>query len=212
MLFKDRRDAAGKLLKILKADLLVKKNLGNIVIISLLRGGVVIGKIIADKLKAVHLPLVVAKIPAPHNEELAIGALCFDIPYLERSILQNLNLHNNEITRQIAIARYKFETYTKEFGIREKLYDAVQNKLVIVVDDGIATGSSAKTAVLFLKTKKPKGVIFASPVSSTDLNLPGYDKVIIAYQDASFSSVSQFYQSFPQIENAKVKQTLSSKS
>lgn len=208
MLFKDRRDAAAKLLQILKDDSLVKKNAKNITIVSLLRGGVVIGDYLAKKLKAAHLPLVVAKIAAPHNEELAIGALCFDIPYLERSILQNLNLHKNEITHQIAVARYKFDTYIEEFEIKEHVYDAIKNKLVIVVDDGIATGASAKAALLFLKTKGPKSVIFAAPVSSTDLNLPGYDKVIIAYQDALFTAVSQFYQNFPQIENNQVKKLL----
>lgn len=207
-MFKDRVDAASQLLKKLRVDPLVKKNPKNIVIISLLRGGVVIGDYLAKKLKAVHLPLVVAKIPAPFNEEFAIGAFCFDIPYLEKSTVDSLNLNKREITIQIAQSRYKFDSYTKEFNINEALYDKIKNKLVIVVDDGIATGASAKAAVLFLKTKEPAKIILASPIAPTDFKAQGFDKAIILRKDSNFKAVSQFYRNFPQVENKEVKQLL----
>ena len=84
MLFKDRRQAGEKLAAILKHDNVVSQNHKNIIIVSLLRGGVVVGKTIAENLQVKHLPLIVTKISAPNNIELAIGALCYDTIYLDK--------------------------------------------------------------------------------------------------------------------------------
>jgi predicted phosphoribosyltransferase len=208
MKFSDRADAASKLLKKIRFDPLVKKNLKNIVIISLLRGGAVIGNYLSKKLKAPHLPLVVAKIPAPQNPELAIGALCFDISYLERRIVEQLNLTKRERADQIKIAREKFNSYILRFGIKENIYEKLKNKIIILVDDGVATGASVKAALLYLRTKDPAKIILAVPVGPIDFEIGGIDKVLILYKDPNFSAVSQFYEKFPQIEDDEVRRLI----
>lgn len=209
MIFKDRREAGRKLLVRLFEDREIKKNKGKVVIISLLRGGIVVGDVIAKGLDVKHLPLVVTKIPAPHSPELAIGALCFDMVYLEKSVVDSLGLDKGIISLQIDIAREKFNSYLKRFGIKQSVYTrSLKNKIVVVVDDGIATGSTIKAAVLFLKSKKPKSIILAVPVAPTDFYIVGVDKQFILYKDFAFGAVSQFYEHFPQVEDEEVKKML----
>lgn len=197
-------DAAKKLLK----KIPYKESL---TVVSLLRGGVIIGDILAKKLHCPHLPLVVAKIPSPHNPELAIGAVCFDTAYLEKTIVDSLHLKKSEITDQIKTARKKFDSYCKTFGIKESIYQKIGGKNVILTDDGIATGSTVRTALLYLKSKSAAKIVLAAPVAPIDFSAKGFDEVVILYRDPDFHSVSQFYQNFPQIETEEVKQILNSK-
>ncbi|MBI4009180.1 phosphoribosyltransferase [Candidatus Roizmanbacteria bacterium] len=209
MIFKDRPDAGRKLLVKLFQDKEIKKNKKNVVVVSLLRGGIVVGDTIAKGLQVKHLPLVVTKIPAPHNPELAIGALCFAIVYLEKSVVNSLNLEKSEIVNQIKIAREKFNSYTQRFGIKKSTYGrSFKNKLVILTDDGIATGSTVKAAILYLRSKKPKSLFLAVPVTPDDFYITGVDKLFILHKDVAFGAVSQFYEHFPQVEDEEVKRLL----
>jgi len=203
MLFKDRVDAGKKLAKIL-----YKKNLKNAVVVSLLRGGIIVGQEIAKKLKGNHFPLAVAKIPAPQQSELAIRALCFDLTYLESRIVSSLNIDKPTIKKQISIAKVKFRSYLERFNLKKSAYKKIKNKTVVLVDDGIATGSTVKAALLFTKSLKPKKTILASPVAPAEFINPGFDQLIILHYDPTFSSVSQFYKSFPQVEDEEIKRLL----
>lgn len=203
MIFKDRAEAGKKL-----AEILSKKNLKNLVVISLLRGGVVVGEEISRRLKINHLPLAVAKIPAPYQSELAIGALCFDFTYLESRIVISLNIDKPTIKKQVNIAKEKFRSYLERFNLKKSIYKKIKNKIVVLVDDGIATGSTVKAALLFVKSLKPRKIILVSPVAPTDFINPGFDQLIILHYDPSFSSVSQFYLDFPQVEDEEIKKIL----
>ncbi|MFH0979813.1 MAG: phosphoribosyltransferase family protein [Candidatus Roizmanbacteria bacterium] len=203
MIFKDRTEAGKKLAKILS-----KKNLKNAVIISLLRGGVIVAAEIAKKLKINHFPLAVAKIPAPCQSELAIGALCFDFTYLESRIVNSLNIDKPTIRKQVNIAKVKFRSYLGRFNLKKSIYKKIRNKIVILVDDGIATGSTVKAALLFVKSLKPKKIILASPVAPDVFENIGFDDLIIFHRDQTFSSVSQFYNSFPQVDDDEIKRLL----
>lgn len=208
MLFKDRTHAAEKLFKILMRDPFLKKNRSKVVVVSLLRGGVVLGAYLSKKLTGPHLPLAAVKIPAPGNAELAIGALCFDVTYLERQVLQLLNLSRAEISKQIQFTREKFIDYSSRFNLDESMYKQIRNKVAVLVDDGIATGASIKCAVLYLKTFNPYKLIVASPISSSDFELTGIDGLYILHKDSSFLSVSRFYEVFPQLGDEEVKKYL----
>lgn len=212
MIFKDRTDAGRKLLVRLFEDSNIKKNKTKVVVVSLLRGGIVVGETITNGLQAKHLPLAVAKIPAPHNPELALGAVCFDVTYLEKNVLNSLGLTKGEIAIGVDLAQEKFKSYAKKFNIRKAKYSRVfKNKLVILVDDGIATGSTVKAAILYLKTKKPKLIYLAVPVAPYDFSAVAIDKEIILHKDFGFGAVSQFYASFPQVEDDEVKKILKRK-
>jgi predicted phosphoribosyltransferase len=182
----------------------IKNNLKNTLVVSLLRGGFIIGYQIAKKLSIPHFPLMVAKISAPHQEELAIGALCFNKIYWEKSILNSLNLPKNILNNQIKKAKEKFLNYCHEFNIKEEQFQSIENKIVILTDDGIATGSTVNSAFLFLKSKKPEKVILAIPVAPSDFKNPGFDQQIILYQDPFLSAVSQYYQNFSQVTNEEI--------
>lgn len=211
MLFKDRIDAAEKLYKLLTSDPSIKQNKGSLVVVSLLRGAIVLGAYLSKKFSCLHLPLAAVKIPAPSNPELAIGALCFDVTYLDRGIIKLLHLSRFESSQQIKIARDKFDRYIARFNLNESLYKKIEGKTVILVDDGIATGASVKCAVLYLHTKKPKKLIVTAPVASSDFELAGIDGLYILHKDPAFVSVSRFYDVFPQIEDEEVKKYLSKK-
>lgn len=209
MIFKDREEAGKKLYEVLKNNFYLTLHVEEIVVVSLLRGGIIIGDVVAKNFKAVHLALVVTKIPAPYNPELAIGALCFDVVYLDNYIVGSLGLNKKNIADQISIAKEKFNQYLKKFELKEDLYKKLKQKVVVLVDDGIATGSTVKAALLYIKSKKAKKIFIAVPVAPSDFDPSGFDKVFIFYKDPLFSAVSQFYENFPQIEDEEVKKLLS---
>lgn len=196
MIFKDRQEAGKKLAKIL-----YRKKIKTAVVVSLLRGGAVIGQEISKRLKILHLPLAVAKIPAPFQSELAIGAMCFDFVYLEKRIVESLNIDKPAIRNQITIAKEKFSSYLKRFNLKKSIYKKLKNKTVVLADDGIATGSTTKAALLFIKNLGPKKVILAIPVAPIDFETLGFNETIILNRDINFSSVSQFYKDFPQVSD-----------
>lgn len=207
MIFKDRADAAGQLFQKLKNDPLLKKR-PDVAVVSLLRGGVILGKILSEKLRCSHLPLVCTKIGAPDNEELAIGALAYDVVYLEARTINSLSLSKKEITAQIEKAKEKLHEYNQTFELNENLYQNLSEKTVVLVDDGVATGATMKTAALFVKEKRARIIVIATPVSSDSFDFAGVDKTIILHRDPYFSAVSQFYEDFPQIEDTEVKKIL----
>jgi len=208
MIFKNRAAAGEKLASLLTNNYYFKRSttLNKLVVVSLLRGGIVVGNEIVKSFKTRHLPLVVVKIPAPGNPELAIGALCFETIYLESQIIKLLGLEKIEISNQIKLAREKFNSYLKLFKIKKSIFSKeLKNKVIVLVDDGIATGASIKAAHLFLKQYKPHKIILAVPVGPVDFDNKGFDKIFILHKDASLSAVSQFYEYFPQIEDEEVK-------
>lgn len=196
MLFQDRLDAGNQLVDRLTGY----KN--NSIVVSLLRGGVIVGDAIAKKLKIPHLFLAAVKISHPDQSELAIGALCFNKIYLDN---QYVSFFDKKTTnQQVKNAKIKFSSYLKRFNLKKISFKTIKNKTVILVDDGIATGATVKAALIFLKSQGPKKIILAVPVTPTDFKNPGFDEIIILHCDPSFSAVSQFYQNFPQIEDEEI--------
>ena len=193
MLFKNRWEAGERLAQVLKENFKIKKD--EYLILSLLRGGWVVGKAIAKKLDIPHLPLPVAKIASPLNPEYAIGALCFD-----KVFIHDRSFSKQEVKEALERAKQKFEKYLKTFGLKEEDYEAIEGKAVFIVDDGVATGSSAEAAALFAKEKGAKRVVLAAPVAPADLFLQNFDEEIVLYKPHHFSAVSQFYEDFSPVE------------
>lgn len=204
MIFKDRRDAGKKLGEVV-ADKLQGTDSKNIVVVSLLRGGILVGYEVAKKLHAAHVPLVVTKIASPQSEELAIGAVCYDITYLDRDIIQYIgNIPRPLIRHHIEEAQFFFEDYLDRYILDSVQYQKIiKGKTVVIVDDGVATGASAKAAYLFLSTLKPKKVLIAAPVILGHVKIPDVE-VVELVPNAESGSVSQFYASFPQVEDEEV--------
>lgn len=202
MMFKDRRDAGQKLAKTLSALDLKKPY-----VLGMARGGVPVAYEVAQELKAPLDVLVVRKLGTPQNPEFGFGAIAPNgFSELNEEIIRDLNLAD------IEIADIK-EKEEEELLRRMKKYRGdrslpnLSNKTVIVVDDGIATGVSAKVAVAYLKSKKPKEIILAAPVCAQDsgeMLKEKADKVICLSSPPYFFSVGEWYEYFPQITDKEV--------
>jgi predicted phosphoribosyltransferase len=204
MIFKDRAEAGKRMAEFLPKDKNILKERKNIIVLSLLRGGAIVGYQIAKKLSLPHFPLVVKKIGAPFNEELAIGAVCNEEYFLDNGLIKRLGLDKIQVETQIKKTKEKQKEYLKKF-INKKKFPTLRNKTVILVDDGIATGASANVALQYLKKQKVKKVFLAVPVTPTDFNCSSFDKVFILHQDPFLSAISQFYQEFGQVTDEEVR-------
>src|SRR5919197_4226702 len=220
----------------------------DIIVLALPREGVVIGDFISDILGA-KLDIVVSrKIGAPDNPEFAIGAVMPDGSYfLNEDIVDMLNIPQSYITQQANIQKKEIQRRVQIFtgksskgdeveGEAEKqnrgYYNSYYNnnnnfegKIVVLVDDGIATGATMLSAAQWLKTKQNccKILIIAVPVAppppspslqtSSNSNEDTVrklnqiaDKVIILYRPEPFYSVGQFYKQFEQVTDMEVRQ------
>ena len=176
-------------------------------VLAIPRGGVVVGYEIAQTL---HLPLDVIiphKLGAPYNPELAIGAITEDgSTVLDDNLITDLGVSQDYITKES-------ERQKKEIERRLVLYRQNQPNLylkgkdVIVVDDGIATGSTMKAALLSVKNKGARSIIVAIPVGprSTIKELEKRaNRVVCLYLPEYFQAIGQFYVDFSQTTDDEV--------
>lgn len=201
MRFSDRKDAGQRLAYAL-ADF--KEGAGTVVV-ALPRGGVVLGRVIADALDAPLDLVVPRKIGARENEEYAIGAVTEsgDTVWNET---ERARADDAYIGRTVAAerkeAQRRLAAYRKGMPPRE-----LAGKTVILVDDGIATGLTMRAAVATVRGEKPSRLVVAVPVAPPDavrLLEKEVDKVVVLHQAASFMAVGQFYGTFDQVEDDEV--------
>jgi len=161
--------------------------------------------------------MISKRLRAPHNEEMAIGAVTEDgTTYLNKSLIEELKISdvyvNNEISYQLQeIKRLSNMYYQGKKSFMGGEHITFRDKTVIIVDDGAATGSTIMATVRSLrKTYNPKRVIVAvavSPKSTVGLfRSEGLDhvEVITSPADTNFGTIEQFYQNFDQVSDNKV--------
>lgn len=203
MLFIDRYDAGKKLVY----PLIKYQNQPDTVVLGLPRGGVVVAYEVAHGL---HLPLDITcprKIGSPINPELAIGAITetgetfFNEDLIQRlAVPQSYILREMEKEKKVAIAR-------TELYRRGKEPLDVKNKIVILVDDGLATGATMKAAIQSIKKSGAAKIIVAVPVGPSDTLheiKQLVDEAICLATPAFFSAVGQFYENFLSTEDSEV--------
>lgn len=205
-MFKDRQEAGELLARKLEKTInpSAGSGQGNFVVVALLRGGIILGKKVADYFKASLLPLAVKKIGAPLNPELAIGAVTFHkIYYLDEDLVRYLNVDREYVRNSLESKGKEAETLQKKF----KDEPSLKGKTVVIVDDGVATGTTVICAVKHVKNLQAKEIILATPVIAKDSlrNIKNYfDRIISLKIVDSLISVSQFYKHFPQITDNDV--------
>jgi putative phosphoribosyl transferase len=200
--FVDRVDAGKRLASVLK-NFSGKKG----IVLAIPRGGVVVGYVIA---KTLNLPLdiiIPRKIGAPDNPELAIGAVAEDgTAILDQNLIKYLGVSREYVIEET-------ESQKKEIRRRLKLYkqDASYPDLkgldVIVVDDGIATGSTMKAALASVKNRGASSITVAVPVGppSTIEELEKMaDRVVCLYTPEFFQAIGEFYRDFSQTSDEEV--------
>jgi len=205
-LFADRVEA-GKRLASALADYVGKDG----IVLAIPRGGVVVGFEIARSLGLSLDVIVPRKIGAPGNPELAIGAITEDgTIILDESLVNQLGVSR-------AYIKEESERQRLEIKRRLKLYRGdvpvprLKDREVIIVDDGIATGSAMKAALASVRKSGAKTVIVAIPVGplSTIRELERQaDRVVCLYTPEPFYAIGEFYENFAQIENLEVTEFL----
>lgn len=206
MVFENRKQA-GKLLAEKLTDYSGKRDT---LILAIPRGGIVVGAEIARELNVGLDVVVTKKIGAPGNPELAIGAVAEDgKPIFDGSLVQRLDVNDHYKKKATQEVQNKIKDYINKFREGRKL--EVDGKIVIVTDDGVATGSTLEAALSWLGGKKPKEVVLAIPTGARDSmdNLEKLaDKSICLDKPLWFAAVGQFYREFEQVEDEEVKRIL----
>ncbi len=202
MIFNDRKHA-GQLL----GEKLLSYKTHNPIILCLPRGGVAVGVEIATLLSASLEVLIVRKIGAPFQSELAVGALCEDdVPIWNEHILSRTGLKPDDLSDTISKESKKIKHQIQTFRGGRK-FSEITNKVVIVVDDGLATGATASAAVRYLKKKGAAKIILAVPVaaSSSARQLRGkVDELVILEERTDLTSVGQWYKDFSEVTDEQV--------
>lgn len=213
---KDRQSAGNILGETLK-DLIKKENRKNCIVLGISRGGVITGCHIAEKLGCKFGILISRKISAPHNKELAIGAITGDgIVYLNDMLVKKLDISSDYIVKeklqQIEEIRRRISIYCPN---KKTLtgYDTTElnDKIVILADDGTATGATLIAAKRSIESfGNIRQLIVASPVAPKGtivlLKKEGIDyfEILITPSDSQFKSVEQYYEDFHQLSDEEV--------
>jgi putative phosphoribosyl transferase len=202
MRFQNRKEA-GKLL----AERLVTYQNEKPLILAIPRGGVPVAKEVADNLKADLDILVVKKIGAPGNPEVAIGAVSEDgRPWFNSRVVSLIGMKMTELKAAAEEKELEVKAQLKKLrGSRKAI--PIEGRNVIVIDDGIATGATLLAAIHLLKAQNPKKIIVAAPVApaSTLEEIERVaDQVICLECPFPFFSVGDWYHDFKQVPDEEV--------
>ena len=207
MRFSDRRDAGRQL-----ADRL-QRYVGrdDVTVLALPRGGIPVAREVSHALGAPLDVFVVRKLGVPGHEELAMGALASGgAASVNRDVVDALGISDDVL---LSVARSE----AAELERRERLYRAgrppldVRGRTVIVVDDGLATGSTMQAALAALRQLGPQRIVVAVPVAppSTCREIGAQaDDVVCVETPEPFFGVGQFYQDFSQTSDDEVQEAL----
>ncbi len=183
----------------------------DVVVLAIPRGGVLIGKEIADALGAPLDLIITRKIGAPGNPELAIGAVTQDgevitDPGLVTMLGVSDDYVNEQAARQVDEIGRRMRAYRGD-----RPYPSLAGKTVVVVDDGIATGSTIRAAIESVKRRKAAIVILAVPVGPPDTiaRLAKIaDRVVCLSTPEPFYAIGEFYNEFEQVGDDTVREIL----
>lgn len=204
MKFKDRKAAGQVLSHNLKT---YKKE--NTIILAIPRGGVPVGYAIASALE-VPLELILSKkIGHPGHKEFAIGAVT-----LENRVLGDAAAHVSSEYIEMETSRIREKLKKKHHQLYGNINPRpLKRKIVILVDDGIATGNTILSTIPMIYDKQPEQIVVAVPVSSTSAlktvyDSPMIDEVVCLLEPDDFRAVGQFYEDFEQVDDLTVKELL----
>jgi predicted phosphoribosyltransferase len=205
--FRDRKEAGRRLAETLagyagQPDLLV---------LALPRGGVEVGAEVARRLGAPLDVILVRKLGVPGHEELAMGAIASGgVRILVEDVIGALGISEREIAAVAAVEADELDRRERSYRGRRSPPD-VRGKTVILVDDGLATGSSMRAAAAVLESQGPRRLVVAVPVApaaTCDELRRQVDEVVCSAVPEPFHSVGEWYERFDQTSDEEVRRLL----
>jgi predicted phosphoribosyltransferase len=201
VIFADRIDAGERL-----AKGLTHLAGSECVVLAIPRGGVIVGEVIARELGAPLDVVVPRKIGAPGNPELAIGAVAPGIRVLDPRMVGALGVTDRYLDREIAEQEAEIERRQRAYrGGRPPR--PVEGRVAIVVDDGVATGSTAVAALRWARARGAERVVLAVPVAppqSLERLRAEADEVVVLETPQPFLAVGEWYRDFDQTTDEQV--------
>lgn len=207
MIYRNRAEAG----KHLATKLATYANRDDVMVLALPRGGVPVAFEVAKELGAPLDVFLVRKLGVPGHEELAMGAIASGgVRVLNDDVVDYLEISDDVIDAFTAIELEELER-------RERVYRGdrpepeVRGKTVILIDDGLATGSTMRAAVMALRQLNPARIVVAVPVSAPetcDEYRMGVDEIICAVTPEPFYGVGQWYRDFSQTTDDEVSELL----
>jgi predicted phosphoribosyltransferase len=205
--FRDRAEAG----RFLAEQLSDYAGRDNVIVLALPRGGVPVASEVAKALGAPLDMFVVRKLGVPGHEELAMGAIASGgLLVLDPGIVRTLGISGTEIERAVAAELRELER--REAAYRDgREPPQLEGKTVILVDDGLATGSTMRAAALAVRQAKPKQIVVAVPVAAKetcDEFRDVVDDVICVLTPSPFRAVGLWYDDFSQTSDEEVRELL----
>jgi putative phosphoribosyl transferase len=207
--FKDREHAADLLTSKLKIEL-KNESPKEITVFGVPRGGVILADTIYQNKIANNFDIVIPrKLGAPNNKELGIGAIMDkDTVYLNEYVVKALRVPEDYIETEKITQVREIDRRSLLYRPKQEEYN-IENKTIILVDDGAATGATLVVSARWLRKRKPKKIIIAVPVApneTVELLKNEVDEVvtILIPPTSNFTSVAQFYDNFEEITDDKV--------
>jgi putative phosphoribosyl transferase len=205
--FLDRREAGRQL-----GDTLGERvGDGDRVVLGIPRGGVVVAAEVAEKLGAPLDVVIPRKVGAPGNPELGLGAVAPGVGVLDERLIRDLGVSREYLAREIEAQEREIERRSRAYrGDRPGL--DVAKKVVIVVDDGVATGGTAVAAARWARKGGAARVLLAVPVAPAQA-VPHLarevDELVVLATPEPFFAVGQWYERFDQVSDDEVVELLS---
>src|SRR5882762_2873402 len=207
MLFRDRADAGRQLL----AKLGAYKGRRDALVLGLPRGGIPVAYEVARGLGAPLDVFVVRELGVPGQEELAMGAIATGgVRIVNRDVVDYLHIPPDVVDRAAAEEARELERRERSYR-GERPEPRVEGQTVILVDDGLATGSTMRAAVAALRQQGPARIIVAVPVSAPqtcDEYRMGVDEIVCATTPEPFYGVGRWYRDFSQTTDDEVRELL----
>ena len=205
--YKDRFDAGRRLASMLSAY----AQRPDLVVLALPRGGVPVGFEVAMALGAPLDVFVVRKLGVPGHEELAMGAIASGgVRVVDRNVMQLADVGEAELQRVTAIEQRELERRERQYR-GDRAFPDLRTKVVILTDDGLATGSTMRAAGAALRQEGPSKVVVAVPVAAPDVCesfRSVADEIVCAATPTPFHAVGLWYEDFTQTSDDEVRDLL----
>lgn len=204
-MFRDRRDAGERLAEAVRAVVN-----GPAIVLGIPRGGVIVAAPIAEVLAAPCDVVVPRKLGAPHQPELAIGAVAPDVRVLDERAIRWLNVTEAYLEQECAAQEREVERRTARYRAGRDPLDLV-GRTVVLVDDGIATGATAVAALRWVRAQGAGRALLAAPVGPEGIQermAHECDGCVVLITPAALRAVGEWYERFDQVTDAEVLRTL----